>query len=82
MINAPIKMPFITEHKNGKMVNMTAINTNPLTNKFCMAMYNSKKSTICKKCFAIRNMKRYKNAKNTYEYNSVLFSKPLEKNQI
>jgi hypothetical protein len=82
MINSLIKMPFITEHKNGKMVNMTAINTNPLTNKFCMAMYNSKKSTICKKCFAIRNMKRYKNAQNTYEYNSVLFSKPLEKNQI
>jgi len=66
-------MIHITNHaKDRKMENMQSINTNPLTNKFCIA--SSKKDMVCKKCYARRQMSMYNNMVKPLQSNSELLS--------
>jgi len=66
-------MIHITNHsKDRKMENMQSINTNPLTNKFCIS--SAKKNRVCKKCYAIRQIGMYSNMVKPLQNNSDILS--------
>ena len=46
---------------SGKMANISSLNSNPLTNKFCQSMYNSKdKNIICTDCYSIKMLQTFR----------------------
>ena len=61
---------------SGKLKGIQAINTNPLSNTFCKAMYNSgKKNIICASCYSCKMLNGYrKNCIPAFEYNSIALS--------
>ena len=61
---------------SGKLKGIKAINTNTLTNKFCVSMHKSKKdNVICKKCYSYYMLQTFrKNCTEKFEYNSNLLS--------
>jgi len=66
-------MIHITKHsKDRKMDNMQSINTNGLTNKFCIA--SSKKDMVCKSCYSNRQLKFYGNMIKPLQNNSDILS--------
>lgn len=66
-------MIHITKHTDGrKMEGMQSINTNSLTNKFCIS--SSKKDMICKSCYGNRQLRMYDNMKEALQRNSILLS--------
>lgn len=69
-------MIHITQHlKTGKLAGFQSINTNTLTNQFCQKMV--KTDTVCKKCYAVTLLKRYKNMVAAVQRNSELLSAEL-----
>lgn len=66
-------MIHITKHTEGrKMEGMQSINTNSLTNKFCIS--SAKKDMICKSCYSNRQLRMYDNMKEALQRNSILLS--------
>lgn len=66
-------MIHITKHRDGrKMEGMQSINTNSLTNKFCIS--SAKKDMICKSCYGNRQLKYYGNMVKPLQANSELLS--------
>ena len=61
---------------SGKLKGIKAINTNTLTNKFCIAMHKSKKkNSICNSCYSFAMLQTFrKNCTNKFQYNSDLLS--------
>ena len=64
---------------SGKLKGIKAINTNTLTNKFCIAKHkNKKKNSICNNCYSFAMLETFrKNCTNKFEYNSKLLSTKL-----
>ena len=61
---------FITKRMRGKMKGFHSLNTNPLTNAFCMNMHQ-KENTICSKCYSIRGLKSWcMGANETWQRNN------------
>ena len=63
----------------GKLKGIKAINTNTLTNKFCIAKHNSKKeNSICNSCYSFAMLQTFrKKCTEKFEYNSNLLSTKL-----
>lgn len=59
----------ITEKMTGKMEGMMSLSTSCKTNPFC-AKHAEVKGSICEKCYAQRQMKRYKNMAQCFERNA------------
>jgi hypothetical protein len=74
-------MIHITQHsKTGKLAGFQSINTNTLTNDFCQKMVQT--DTVCKKCYAVTLLKRYKNMALAVQRNSELLSAELAPQDI
>jgi len=60
----------------GKLKNIQAINTNPLSNDWCIAMSNSpNKNIICTECYSCSMLKAYRrNCVPAFERNSIALS--------
>jgi hypothetical protein len=72
-----VKMPKVkVSEMTGKLLNIPAINTNTITNPFCMKSSKSKnEKNICTKCYSVYMLSTYrKNCQNAFEYNSDLLS--------
>ncbi len=66
-------MIHITKHsKDRKMESMQSINVNPLTNRFCISSH--KNDMICKKCYAINQVKMYGGMVKPLQSNSDILS--------
>ena len=63
----------------GKMQNIPAINTNTLTNPFCIQTSKSKRvDSICGKCYSVKMLSTYRaNCVAPFERNSLLLSKAI-----
>ena len=68
----------------GKLQGFRAINTNTVTNEFCIKMYNSKnKKIICTKCYSHDMLNTFrKNNQGALQRNSDLLSKHYIDNQV
>ena len=68
-----MKMKIKMSEMTGKLKNIQAINTNPLSNEFCKAMHGSKdNSIICTECYSCSMLTKYrKNCVPAFERNSV-----------
>ena len=64
---------------SGKLKGIKAINTNTLTNKFCISKHNSKtENSICNFCYSFEMLETFrKNCTEKFEYNSNLLSTKL-----
>ena len=59
---------------SGKLSGIPAINTNTITNPFCVKMSKSKK-TICGQCYSVSMLKTYrKNCQPAFQHNSDILS--------
>ncbi len=70
---------------SGKLIDVPAINTNTLSNRFCMRMcLSDNDNCICAKCYSQNMLKSFrKNCIPAFEYNSKLLSRDiLRKNQF
>ena len=67
---------------SGKLDSLRAINTNTITNDFCIAQYNSGKTNlICTKCYSHEMLSSYrKNMQPALQYNSTLLSGSILEN--
>lgn len=66
-------MIHITKHREGrKMEGIQSINTNSLTNRFCIA--SAKKDMICKSCYGNRQLKFYTSMVKPLQENNILLS--------
>ena len=62
---------------SGKMENIQSINTNTLTNEFCIKQSKNKNS-ICSSCYSMNNLKTFrKNCIPNFQQNSELLSKSI-----
>lgn len=75
------EVDLIISKMTGKLQGIYAINSNPVTNKYCNKMRDSKACTVCKKCYAFRSVKRYNNAGSAWEKNSFILSTCLIKDE-
>tara|TARA_R100000008_G_scaffold68766_1_gene46033 strand:- start:116 stop:739 length:624 start_codon:yes stop_codon:yes gene_type:complete len=68
----------------GKLEDFRAINTNTLTNKFCIKMNKASKETICKVCYSHTMLNSFrKNMANALQRNSdLLSSRSLTKEEL
>lgn len=66
----------ITEKMSGKMEGMMSLNTSCKTNPFC-AKHAQVKGSVCEKCYAQRQMKRYTNMSQCYERNAEVLTKSV-----
>ena len=67
---------------SGKMENIQSINTNTLTNEFCIKQSKNKNS-ICSSCYSMNNLKTFrKNCIPSRQHNSDLLSKEIIHNQL
>jgi len=68
----------------GKMKDIPAINTNPLSNAFCQKMHNSTtKDIVCKECYSCAMLKAYrKNCVPAFERNTNILKNKISKEQI
>jgi len=57
----------------GKMDHINSINTNPLTNDFCMKMSLNSHS-VCSKCYSLRSCKRWKSMQIPLDKNGIELS--------
>ena len=64
---------------SGKLKGIKAINTNTLTNKFCISKHNSKtENSICNLCYSFEMLETFrKNCTEKFQYNSDLLSTKL-----
>ena len=64
---------------SGKLKGIKAINTNTLTNKFCISKHNSKKeNSICNLCYSFEMLETFrKNCTDKFQYNSDLLSSKI-----
>ena len=69
---------------SGKMKDIPAINTNPLSNAFCQRMHNSgNKNVICKDCYSCAMLKAYrKNCVPAFERNTQILQNEISQEQI
>lgn len=69
---------------SGKMKNVPAINTNPLSNSFCKKMNNSQNNNIiCKNCYSYNMLKTYrKNCVPSFERNTNILKNKIFEEQI
>jgi len=69
---------------SGKMKDIPAINTNPLSNAFCQKMHNSKtKDIVCKECYSCAMLKAYrKNCVPAFERNTEILQDKISTEQI
>lgn len=69
---------------SGKMKNIPAINTNPLSNPFCQRMSScGNDKVICKSCYSCSMLKAYrKNCVPAFERNTKILEKKIESEQI
>ncbi len=83
MVIDNLKFVFVSK-LTGKLEGFKAINTNPLSNEFCMRMYGSVKNIICKGCYSIKaSLGVRQSMVPALERNSVLLSsQPLIDQQI
>lgn len=70
----------ITEKMTGKMEGMMSLNTSCKTNPFC-AKHAQIKGSICAKCFAQRQMKRYTNMSKCFERNAEILTTNIIPNE-
>ena len=63
----------ITEKMTGKMEGMMSLSTSCKTNPFC-AKHAQVKGSICSKCYAQRQMKRYTNMSECFERNAEILT--------
>lgn len=62
---------------SGKLKGIPAINTNTLSNNFCLSMSKNPR-LICSKCYSIKMLKTFRrNCVKTFQYNSNLLSKSI-----
>ena len=68
----------------GKMKDIPAINTNPLSNPFCQKMHNTKaKNIVCKECYSYSMLNTYrKNCVPAFEHNTNILKNKISKKQI
>ncbi len=66
----------VTTKHNGKMEGMDSMSTDCQSNRYCKERAKNGDS-VCRKCYAERMMKRYKNLKNAMKDNLDFLSEPL-----
>lgn len=67
----------ITKKMTGKLTGIQSINTNPLTNPFCIKM-SSNNSTVCSQCYSQKMLKTYRAAcARPWEENGKVLSERL-----
>ena len=68
----------------GKMKDIPAINTNPLSNVFCQKMHNTKiKDIVCSDCYSYSMLNTYrKNCVPAFERNTNILKNKISKEQI
>ena len=67
---------------SGKLQNIRSINTNTLTNEFCIKQ-NKNKNSICNSCYSVNMLKTMrKNCVPSWEHNSDLLSKVIIQNEL
>ena len=67
---------------SGKMEKLKSINTNTLTNEFCIKQSKNKNS-ICSSCYSMHNLKTFrKSCVSSRQHNSNLLSKEIIHNQL
>ena len=67
---------------SGKMDSIKSINTNTLTNEFCIKQ-NKNKNSICGICFSMNSLKTFrKSCASSWEHNSNLLSKVIIQNEL
>ena len=72
-----VKLPKVkVSVMTGKLLGIPAINTNTITNSFCMKSSKSKnKKNICTKCYSVYMLSTYrKNCQTAFQFNSDLLS--------
>lgn len=75
------KLHLTTKH-TGKMTNMWSLSTSSLKNPWCEA-HSKVKGSICEHCYAMRQMKMYKNMSPCYEKNAeILTSRILSDDEL
>lgn len=64
---------------SGKLLGIPAINTNTLTNEFCLKMHSStKKDSICSKCYSFKMLESYRaNCAPAWQKNSEILSRSI-----
>lgn len=68
---------YITERMRGKMKGFSSLNTNPLTNDFCIRM-NKNENTICSRCYSIKGIKSWcMGADAVWQRNSDILSEDI-----
>ncbi len=72
----------ITKHTSGKMRGMYSLNTNTVTNSFCIEQYNrTDADIICHHCYSYRSLNSYrKNCQQAFQRNSDILAsdKPID----
>lgn len=63
-VHEPLNYMLCTNH-TGKMINMISISSSALVNPYCLA--RAKNNTICRKCYAIRQLNRQANTRYKYK---------------
>ena len=67
---------------SGKLQNIRSINTNTLTNEFCIKQ-NKNKNSICNSCYSVNMLKTMrKNCVPSWEHNSNLLSQVIIQNEL
>ena len=70
---------YISDRMRGKMKGFSSLNTNPLTNDFCMKM-NKNEKAICSHCYSITGLQTWcMGADAIWQRNGMILSKELLK---